>query len=55
MLVKAIKAKKERRSPGRLLKDLSEIKAVLDVETQLIKTLVRMAVARQIIGLQLSF
>jgi len=30
-----------------LLKDLSEIKAVLEVETQLIKELVRMALARQ--------
>jgi hypothetical protein len=39
----------------KLLKDLSEIKAVLDVEAQLIKALVKMALARQALGLQLSF
>ncbi len=38
----------------RLLKDLSEIKAVLDVESQLMKALIRMAIARQTIGIPLS-
>jgi len=35
-----------------LLKDLSEIKAVLEVEAQLIKELVRMAIARQAVGFE---
>jgi len=39
----------------KLLKELSEIKAVLDVEAQLVKALVKMAIARQAMGLQLSF
>jgi len=39
----------------RLLKDLSEIKAVLDVETQLIRELVRMAIARQTAGFEFRF
>ncbi len=39
----------------KLLKDLSEIKAVLDVEAQLIRALVKMAIARQAIGFRLSF
>lgn len=33
-----------------LLKDLSEIKAVLEVESQLIKELIRMAMARRTNG-----
>ena len=39
----------------RLLKDLREIKAVLDVEAQLVRALVQMAVARRNAGLELSF
>jgi hypothetical protein len=38
-----------------LLKDLSEIKAVLDVESQLIKALVKMAVDRQAAGFEMLF
>lgn len=38
-----------------LLKELSEIKAVLDVESQLMRALMRMAIARRAVGLQLSF
>ncbi len=34
----------------RLLKDLGEIKAVLDVESQLIQALVRMARQREVLG-----
>lgn len=37
-------------SRNRLLRDLSEIKAVLDVEAQLIQALVRMARQRQTLG-----
>jgi hypothetical protein len=36
-----------------LLKDLSEIKAVLDVESQLIRELVKMAIERQASGFQI--
>jgi hypothetical protein len=39
----------------KLLKDLREIKAVLDVEAQLTKALLRIASARQAVGLQLSY
>jgi hypothetical protein len=35
---------------NRLLRDLTEIKAVLDVEAQLIQALVRMARQREILG-----
>lgn len=36
---------------NKLLRDLTEIKAVLDVESQLIQALVRMARQRQVLGL----
>jgi hypothetical protein len=39
----------------RLLQDLREIKAVLEVESQLMKALLRIANARRVVGLQLSF
>jgi hypothetical protein len=39
----------------KLLKDLAEIKAVLDVESELIKALVKMAIARQAGGFELLF
>ena len=42
-------ARTARRIRNRLLEDLSEIKAVLDVESQLIQALVRMARQRQIL------
>jgi hypothetical protein len=38
-----------------LLKDLSEIKEVLKIETQLIKELVRMAITRQNAGFEFGF
>jgi hypothetical protein len=38
-----------------LLRDLSEIKSVLEVEAQLMKALIKMAIARQAVGLGLSF
>lgn len=38
------------RTHERLLRDLSEIKAVLDVEAQLIQALVRMARQREVLG-----
>ena len=38
-----------------LLKDLSEIKAVLDVESQLMKELVKMAMTRQAAGFEFRF
>lgn len=38
-----------------LLKDLSEIKEVLKVESQLIKELVKMAIARQTAGFEFRF
>ena len=38
-----------------LLKDLSEIKEVLKVESQLIKELIKMAIARQTAGLEFRF
>ncbi len=38
-----------------LLKDLSEIKAVLEVESQLIKELIKMAIARQTAGFEFRF
>lgn len=39
----------------KLLKDLSEIKAVLEVESQLIKELLKMAIARQVAGFGFGF
>jgi hypothetical protein len=53
MLVKA--QKKGIHTRQRLLKDLSEIKAILDVETQLIKELIKMAIARQTAGFEFRF
>ncbi|HEY5221246.1 MAG TPA: hypothetical protein VIJ29_03860 [Candidatus Paceibacterota bacterium] len=38
-----------------LLKDLSEIKEVLKVESQLIKELVKLAIARQTAGFEFRF
>jgi len=38
-----------------LLKDLSEIKEVLKVESQLIRELIRMAIARQTAGFEFGF
>jgi hypothetical protein len=38
-----------------LLRDLSEIKEVLKVESQLIKELIRMAIARQTAGFEFGF
>ena len=38
------------RTHQRLLRDLTEIKAVLDVESQLIQALVRMARQREVLG-----
>jgi hypothetical protein len=38
-----------------LLKDLSEIKAVLDVESQLIRALIKMAIERQSGGFEMLF
>jgi len=38
-----------------LLKDLSEIKEVLKVESQLIRELVKMAIARQTAGFEFGF
>jgi regulator of RNase E activity RraB len=37
-----------------LLRDLSEIKAVLDVESQLIEELVKIAIERQDIGFEVT-
>jgi len=37
------------------LKDLSEITSVLSVEAKLIQALIKMAVARQAMGLRLSY
>lgn len=47
-----IVAKRKTYTHQALLKDLSEIKAVLDVESQLIKELVRMAIQRQSAGFE---
>lgn len=38
-----------------LLKDLSEIKAVLKVESELMKALIKMAIARRSMGVPLAF
>lgn len=46
---------KNKATPQTLLKDLREIKAVLDVESKLIRALVKMAVARQTMGVRLAF
>lgn len=46
---------KNRATHQALLKELSEIKKVLDVEAKLIKALVKMAVARQTMGVKLAF
>ncbi len=53
MLVKA--TRKGAYTHRSLLKDLSEIKEVLKVETQLIKELIRMAIARQTAGFEFGF
>ncbi len=53
MLIKP--AKKGMYTHHSLLRDLSEIKAVLEVESQLIKELVRMAIARQAAGFGFRF
>jgi hypothetical protein len=53
MLAKA--TKKGKYSHRSLLRDLSEIKAVLEVETQLVKELVRIAIARQTASFELRF
>ena len=53
MLIKA--HKKGMYTHRSLLKDLSEIKAVLEVETQLIKALVKMAIAKQTAGFEFRF
>jgi hypothetical protein len=47
-----MKLKRQRKlyTRKKLLKDLSEIKAVLDVESQLTKALVKMALRRQAIA-----
>ncbi len=60
MLVRAKKNKnrqgqKETYTHRNLLRDLSEITSVLAIETKLKKALIKMAVARQAVGLQLSF
>ena len=52
MLTRA--SKKEVHTHRSLLKDLFEIKAVLDVETQLIRELVKMAIARQAAGFEFA-
>jgi len=54
MLIKVTNTKKGVYTHRRLLKDLSEIKAVLDVEFQLMKELVRIAVARQTTGFRFA-
>jgi hypothetical protein len=60
MLVRTRKNKHHQNQKGaythrNLLKDLSEIKSVLEIETKLKKALLKLAVARQAVGLQLSF
>ena len=53
MLVKA--HKKGLYTHRNLLQDLFEIKAVLEVESQLIKELLKMAIARQTAGFEFRF
>lgn len=53
MLIKT--SQKKTYTHGHLLKDLSEITSVLAVETQLVQALIKMAVARRAVGIQLSF
>lgn len=48
MLIRTPKEKNTRRG---LLKDLAEITSVLEVEAQLVKALIRMAIARESAGL----
>ncbi len=60
MLIRTRKNKHRQSQKGtythrNLLKDLSEIKSVLEIETKLKKALLKLAVARQAVGLQLSF
>jgi hypothetical protein len=50
-----MRIKKEANTHRTLLRDLAEIKAVLDVEAKLVRALVAMASARRAMGLQLSF
>ncbi len=47
MVHKKTSTKQYGRKKGGLLKDLSEIKEVLDVESQLMRALVKMALQRQ--------
>ena len=49
-----VKISRKESSTHSLLRDLSEIKAVLEVETQLIKELVRMAIARKTAGFEFA-
>ncbi len=60
MLVRTRKNKHHQDQKGtythrNLLRDLSEITSVLAIETKLKKALIKMAAARQAVGLQLSF